>query len=303
MQTSIIQLPQHMQDYQRMVDSLRAGPYMDFPSEVHIETMAVCNAACNFCPYPALDRKGEKMSDALIDKILRDLEDIPRELPFAISPFKVNDPLLDVRIFDIMEQINTRLPNAELRMFTNGSPITEKHLGRLAGIRNLAHLWVSLNHHVAERYEEIMQLPLKRTLEKLRLVHQWKASGKLALPVIVSRVADKSPDDEGFIAFLRAEFPLFQPALIGQSEWLGQVEGLLPTGKVFPVGCGRWYELSITATGQVAFCCMDGKAEYPVGDVTNTHALEVYNSPGYRMYREKFTSRMDAMPCRVCTNT
>lgn len=295
-------LPRNIQDYQRTVDALRESRYMDYPREVAIETMAVCNAACVFCPYPDLARKGEKMPDALVDKILRDLEDIPRDLPFSISPFKVNDPLLDVRIFDIMERCNERLPGASLRLFTNGSPLTERHLQRIGSIRNFEHLWVSLNHHDPQRYEAVMKLPWQRTIEKLDMVHARKAAGKFAPKVIVSRVGDGSADDAAFLDLVRTRYPLFKRAMVAQSEWLGQVEGLLGSSRLHPVGCARWYELSITATGKVAFCCMDGKAEYAIGEAASTHVLDIYNSPGYRMYRERFATRRDGAPCRACTN-
>lgn len=295
-------LPENMQQYQRSVDWLRESRYMDFPHEVCIETLAVCNAACVFCPYPDLERKGDRMPDALVAKIIADLQDVPQDLPFSISPFKINDPLLDVRIFDILEDCNARLPNASLRMFTNGSPLTEKHIARLAKVRKLAHLWISLNHHDEQRYEQIMKLPLKRTLERLDLLHRKKAAGEFPPPVQVSRVCDNSADDRAFFDFVSARYPLFQPGMVAQSEWLGQVPGLHAAGKVHPVGCGRWFELSITATGQVAFCCMDGRAEYPIGDVSRSHVLEVYNNPAYRRYRERFATRMEGAPCLSCTN-
>lgn len=68
--------------YQEKVERLRRTPYMDYPAHVHLETVALCPAACNFCPYPTLDRKGERMSDALLDKVLTDLQAIPATLPF-----------------------------------------------------------------------------------------------------------------------------------------------------------------------------------------------------------------------------
>ena len=67
-----------------------AQSHLDYPQEVHIETLAICNAACTFCPYPTMDRQGDRMSDELIDKIIDDLTHIPRQLPFNIAPFKVN---------------------------------------------------------------------------------------------------------------------------------------------------------------------------------------------------------------------
>jgi hypothetical protein len=49
------------------VDSLRSSRYLDYPLIVQIETIALCNAACTFCQYPDLGRKGDKLSDQTID--------------------------------------------------------------------------------------------------------------------------------------------------------------------------------------------------------------------------------------------
>ena len=68
------------------------------------------------------------------------------------------------------------------------------------------------------------------------------------------------------------------------------------------IGCQRWFDLSITATGQVALCCMDGHAAHPIGDITDTHALDIYNGPGYRALRERGDSRLDlGAPCDTCS--
>ena len=155
---------------------LRRSPYLDYPQEVHIETLAICNAACTFCPYPTMERQGDRMSDELIDKIIDDLTHIPQQLPFNIAPFKVNDPLLDKRIFAVCAKLNARLPNAQLRMFTNGSPLTDGIIEKCAAIRNVTHLWVSLNEYEAEAYEKLMKLPLHRTLTKLDRLHELVAA-------------------------------------------------------------------------------------------------------------------------------
>lgn len=59
------------------------------------------------------------------------------------------------------------------------------------------------------------------------------------------------------------------------------------------IGCQRWFDLSITATGRVALCCMDGRAEHCIGDINNSHALEIYNGGAYRALRERGDSRLD----------
>ena len=36
-------------EYEVRILQKRHSPYMEYPSHVHLETMAYCNAACGFC--------------------------------------------------------------------------------------------------------------------------------------------------------------------------------------------------------------------------------------------------------------
>lgn len=277
----------------------RRSPYMDFPTEVTIETQAICNAACTFCTYPTMERKGDKMSDEMIDKIIQDLKEIPSSLPFTISPFKVSDPFLDKRIFSICEKINHELPNAKLRLFTNGSPLTEKIIDKIAEIKNVIHLWVSLNEYKKDAYEHTMSLPFDKTIEKLNLLHQRVENG-YAHPVVISRVCDSTIEDNHFKDFVEKNYPLFGVFLIGRSDWAGQV--VINSQKQVPsIACSRWYELSIMASGKVALCCMDGEGKHVVGDVNEQSVLDIYNSHNYKKMRQFSFSRLAAAaPCDTC---
>lgn len=282
------------------IERLRHSPYMDYPIEVTIETLTVCNAHCSFCPYPTLERRGERMGDALIDKIIGDLEAIPRTLPFGISPFKVNDPLLDKRIFDICRRINRRLPNARPRLFTNGSPLTDTMIGRIAQIEHLQHLWISLNEIEAGNYQRVMGLPLERTLLRMDQLHRAVEAGHFPHPVIVSRVRDGGPADEAFVAFVQQRYPRFAIAVMPYASWAGQIASAERLA-IPATGCVRWFELSIMATGQVALCCMDGEGKHPIGNVAHDNALAIYNAPSYRKLRQDTVSRLDAgFPCNQC---
>ncbi len=285
--------------YQNQVEAMRKSPYLNFPAHVHLETNALCNAACDFCPYPTLERRGTKMPDQLITKIIEDLCAIPRTLPFQLSPFKVNEPFLDTRLFAILEQINERLPNAALTLTTNASALTDKQLTRLAKVRNLAYLWISMNDHRPAEYEATMQLPYRRTIERIRMIHAARASNRLPLRIVLSRVGDGSAADLDFVRWVKSEFPLFEASVFQRGNWLNQVD--TPTSPVPRVGCVRWFELSITSTGVVAHCCMDGAATHPIGDVTTQHVLEIYNAPAYRRLRELTARRQDAEPCNRCS--
>ena len=279
---------------------IRRSPYLDYPQEVHIETLALCNAACSFCPYPTMDRQGDRMPDELIDKIIDDLKAIPPTLPFNVAPFKVNEPLLDKRIFSVCEKIGKQLPSAQLRMFTNGSPLTPKMIDRIAEIKKLTNLWVSLNEVDAAAYQALMQLPLERTLHNLDALHGLLEQKKFPHPVVISRVIDGSDRDRAFLNFVKQRYPLFQPFMIGTGNWSGQVS-VGSNRRVPSVGCWRWYEVSIMASGKVALCCMDGEGKHVIGDVNTQSVLEVYNAPGYRKMRQfTFSRKAAAAPCDTC---
>jgi len=261
--------------YQAYVARLRNSRYMDFPAHVHLETLALCNAHCSFCRSDRLERKGARMSSELIEKIVGDLESIPKDLSFQLSPFKVNEPFLDPRLFDILHLINRRLPNAEITLTTNASPLTDEKLERLTSVRNVCYLWTSLNECTPEAYERVMKLPFARTLARLASIHRAKVNCRLPFGVVLSRVGDGTAEDARFVRWCRRVFPLFEASVFKRGSWLGQVNqsaDLVPD-----VGCMRWFDLSITATGLVAHCCMDGTPQHAIGNVATTHALEIYN--------------------------
>jgi len=285
--------------YTEKLERMRASPYLDYPAHIHIETMAVCNAACDFCPYPVLERKGARMPDDLIEKILHDLAEIPKTLPFQISPFKVNEPFVDVRLFDILRSINRRLPNASIALTSNASPMTDGVLDQLLKVRNVAYLAVSFNDHREREYEATMQIPYARTLARLEALHDHAAAGRIAFPVVLTRVGDGSGADHDFVVWVEERFPAFRASVSPRGDWLGQVD--TPVSSVPNIGCQRWFEISITATGVVAHCCMDGMAKFPIGDVREKSVLEIYNDPAYRMLREATATRLDVSPCKGCT--
>jgi len=285
--------------YQQRVLALRNSPYLEYPVHIHLETLARCNAACTFCPYPTIERQGEKMSDTLIEKIIGDLEDIPPTHRFQLSPFKVNEPFLDTRLFDLLDAFRTRLPNASVTLTSNATPITAKTLDRVSHHSELGYLWISFNDHGKDAYESTMKLPYARTIERLDMIHRRKADGSFGTRVVLSRVGDGSAADLEFARWVKENYPLFEASVFPRGEWLGQVD-TVPTAPPSAIGCVRWFDLSITATGIVAHCCMDGKAEHPIGDVRKTHLLEIYNHPDYRRLRESTQSRLDVEPCRRC---
>lgn len=293
-------VPAKDQAYQYVFEQFRLSPYMDYPRHVQIETWARCNAGCDFCPYPGLDRQDARMETALFERLIDDLTAIPRDLAFELELSKVNEPFLDKRIFDFYHLANDRLPNAHLYITTNGSPLTERALDRLQEVRNVAWLCVSINDHRPDRYRAVMKIPFERTYEALRRLHSRVEAGRIGFPVTLSRVGDGTEDDIAFLHWCQGEFPLFRWFCYGRFDWTGQVETAVTQGQR-AIACKRWFDLSIMATGAVALCCIDGAGTYAIGDVRQSSILEVYNAPGYRKLRQSMRTRIGDVPCGTCT--
>lgn len=283
------------------IDYLRAR-YADQPLEVSIETQATCNAACTFCPYPMLERKHQRLSDEVLLKLLREMSHFQE--PFFVSPFKVSDPLLDRRMSWFCQEIETLIPQAKIRLFTNGSMLTLPQVEWIGKLKRLDHLWISLNSTDPDEYEQIMGIRYDITRRRIDELHRQYLAGEFRQSVVISRVTDsmdgkRTMKDYHFENAVRNGWSGFKPFIIKRDGWLGHVSPSDPQIPQAP--CARWFELSIMADGRAALCCMDGKGDFTTGSVLDSTLLEIYNQPTLRQWRMKKNSREGIEPCARCT--
>lgn len=288
-----------VEDYRALLSARRDSRYLDYPYSVSFETLALCNATCDFCPYPALSRKGDVMSDALIAKIIDECRSIPSDLPLQIVPLRVNEPFLDKRIFDVCKQVNDALPNARIQLFSNASPLNDRNLSRLAEVKSMERLVISLHDNRPEVYERLMGIPFERTIRNVEALHELKASGGIDFPIELSRVGDGSAYDDEFCRWGRERFPLFTVYSTARADWMGAVKTLV--SPVPGVGCGQWFNINILADGRVAFCCIDAEGVSAIGDTNQHHILEIYNLPRRRALREQLYDRSQVEQCANCS--
>ena len=265
--------------------------FIDQPMEISIETQALCNAACTFCPYPTLERKGERMSDELIDRLITEMRGFEKH--FVVSPFKVNEPLLDKRFYDICWRIIDETIG-KIRVFTNGAPLTQRHVDNLAEMPadRIRHVWISLNEHRPAEYKALMGIDFNKTAKRLDNLHSQEFPHQVVLSTV-------GWPNEPFREYCYERWPKFACFAIQRSSWLGYTDSQVEVVPDTP--CDRWFELSIMSSGVVALCCMDGEGQFPIGDLNKQTMLEVYNAPLWRERREKMLSRLDVDVCKTCT--
>jgi len=247
-----------------------------------------------------MERIGTRMSDELITKIIDDLREIPTTVPFNVCPFKISDPLLDKRLYDIIGMVEEKLPSANIWLATNGTGLTANNIQKLAAAKRALDLTISFNDHRREIYESEMGISFDRTVDNLRVLYKKMADGQFRHRVAIGRVSGKREDDVAFIQWVKAEFPAFKVMIKPAGNWIGEIASRTHS-QVLPIGCIAWFQVSITATGDTALCCMDGLGEVTLGNVKDMSVLEIYNNPSHRKYREDSMTRLDVAPCSKCT--
>ena len=270
--------------------------FMDYPMEVSIETQALCNARCTFCPYPTIERKGERMSDELLNKLADELISWNRDVYF--SPFKLSEPLLDKRVIPLCERINRESDHVVLRFFSNGSALTPANIEKLANLKRLSYLWVSLNEYRPVEYEALMGLSFERVTKNLDYLHSVE---NFPHQVMLSCVGH--PNEE-FRRYCFDRWPRFSSMAIKKDSWLGFTDAQVL--EVPDTPCSRWFELSITSSGNAVTCCMDSgdNPKYYIGNVNEQSLYEIYNAPRWKDRRTSLASRKthgEDSPCSGCT--
>lgn len=296
-----------MESNKRMMSCV-AFDAIDYPHTVTIETYMKCNARCTFCPYPDMEtnsqRAGLRMSDGLFEKIIADLTDIPSDWLFEMNLSRVNEPLLDHRLFDFIGIIERNLPQVGVFLPSNGSTLTEKNIRRLADHNNFQKLMVSLNTYEKDDYERTMGISFDRTIANLDRLHAMRKAGEIPFAVLLTAVMEDGPKLDAFGAWCKERYPLFHSDSYPPTDWFGMSANENVDNITMPNACKDWYQVHILADGSEAQCCYDADGKFGDGNVGEMHILEIYNKDWQRRLRRFGATRQSELApdfCRSCT--
>jgi hypothetical protein len=281
--------------------------HLDYPRTISIETVGRCNAKCNFCPAPELERRNEAMSDELFSKVIGDIQEIPPGVPININTNLINEPFMDKKMFARLRHINEALPTARIQMYSNFNVMPRNYLAKFRQVQNLGSLNISFNAANKVDYEAVMHVDFERTVRHLKAFMSDNRQDRfLHKPIILSRVADNTQGDHDYLEQCRSLFSEFEEGIDyrlyvkKRVTWVGdthveqsQVPYFLP--------CDAWLDINIMCTGVVPLCCLDAKGDQAIGDVTRNSVLEIYNSPGFRNLRENHLQRESLPVCGGCS--
>jgi len=146
---------------------------------IMIETVAVCNRSCWFCMYGQrkyilAKAKINKMPWKSITKILCNLKDL--NYTGRVSWYRINEPLLDKRIYKILELTKKYLPICHQTITTNGDFLDQATLDRLMQ-SGLDHLSITI--YDDKSFKKVNELKISNhvTIKDRRTGYKWENRG------------------------------------------------------------------------------------------------------------------------------
>jgi sulfatase maturation enzyme AslB (radical SAM superfamily) len=232
-----------------------------------LETMRACTRRCPFCafgqqkPHPQL---GQIMPLEILQKIAAEL----RLLSFRgrISPYCINEPLLDKRIVDIVRLFRSACPGAFISLNSNGDLLNESLYAELekAGLDRLA----------LSVYDDQVLVRLKNLVSRSRIA------------VIDMRHAQGRLENRGGSIRSEENHFYFKP------------------GSMVHLPCRRPGNMIVVQpNGKVVLCCSDMYGEQVQGDVNCQSLAEIWQIEHFLRVRQQLAHhRRGLLLCEPCTH-
>jgi len=284
----------------------RKLPMWDFPRNIQIQTIAACNAHCIFCPHGKTKNPLPRGSMDW-DLYRTIIDEITKYRVFRISPYLMNEPLLDKEIGERIRYISSRkrLPTYT-KINTNASFLSEE-MSRDLLDSGLDVLTCSVHGIVKEKYEQTMVgLKLEEVLENIDRFLELKRKFRKKKPelrITMIRTNLIEPDIEKIKEYWRkrnvrvAIRPMSNRAHESISSLTINARPLMPF-----TWCHRLFEqIYINVKGQLLICCNDWEQTTILGDLTKQSIYEAWHGEPYMEVRRRFLKgQVKGMLCENC---
>lgn len=243
----------------------------DMFDDIIIETTTQCNRRCEYCPNSLYERslvQNQKlMSEDLFIRIINELKDL--KFTGRISPHFYGEPLLDKRLGRLMNYAHETIPNAKLKIYTNGDLLDIPMLDVLyeVGVRNYL---VTLHGNKEERQS-------KRT--RVHDLQKHITENKKNIKIDILDITDNT--------YL--------------SNRGGLVKVKNPTENIYCLNSHN--PLTINYKGDVLLCCNDYLGKVSFGNIATEPLLAIWNNADFRRIRREIKKGIIKLDiCEKCVS-
>ena len=264
------------------------------PFRVWLEPTSHCNIACQMCPTPdfSRDMKGY-MSFELFQRIIDQVSPFLNE----VYLFHRGESLLNPNLPDMVTYAKSK--GMVTKLNTNVTMLNEKRAKALleAGIDLVS---FSVDGYTKDVYEQIRRkAKWDKVLPNARRFLEMKAEGgyKTLVQMEVLEFRHMFESDRAFDDAQREFWAYFEPYKwdretrrdlhnVGGNVELADEAGYDVQREVYMPCSYPWYALAILWNGMVHPCPRDFMGKMPIGDVRQSHILDIWNGARMREIRD-----------------
>lgn len=290
---------------QKVDPSAQYSDLLDFPRYFEIETVNTCNARCTMCTIQDWERPVVRMSDALFEKIARELAE-HREVIKSVSLFRDCEPLIDKKLPQKVALLKS-LGVPHVGICTNGSLLTEERGAALleAGIDKVQFSIDSLRKDVYEKIRVRLELEtvLRNTENFIRLRDRINPATSIRVRMI--DMPENRDEQDAYRAFWAPQLgPQDVCDVRTYHNWGGQLDGYHGEERLAnDIPClWHWASFAVFSSGEVPLCGIDFNNRYPTGNLNDNTIQEIWTSPLMRQRRmmHLIGLRGDHAMCKTC---
>ena len=267
---------------------------------LHLEMTAQCCANCVFCGYRYIKRKKGEMSRELISKILD--ESAGWEKPMnEIVPAHYGEFFLRKDWFEILKEIEEKLPNTSIAIPTNGYPLETDDAVKLAQISTLKYLSFSVYGFFDETYERLIGLPAENMEKIRRFIKVLKPlRNDLRIAVGTTNTPPFMTDYENHLFNEKWQDLAQTHSIMANKQINPELQKTFP----YPISCFTIFgSMAILWDGKAVACCFDPNGELEVGDACKEKVLDIWNGEKMKELQRKHVEglRDEIELCKSCT--
>jgi MoaA/NifB/PqqE/SkfB family radical SAM enzyme len=285
-------------------------PIPDFPRTIQIQTFTGCNADCIFCPYGetyGTQPKG-KMPKELFQRII---DESAEHGVRRISPYLMNEPLMDRDLFDKVRYINEKIPDCKVVITTNGHFLTPPVVDSLLAMGDGIHkLYVSFQGIDKESYEKTMRgnMDFDRTMANVNHFLETQRSRGATRPQLWITMVDTAIiDARQAVAYWRSRGVASKyTTLENRGGNIKDAESFSRTKAMsYYTTCTRLFKQAyIMFNGDLVLCCVDYSREQVLGNIVGSSIYDVWNGEVAKEIRRRYLGHeFDKLPlcgnCRI----
>src|SRR5260221_2282737 len=292
----------------RVTNRVTRRPIPAFPRTLQIQTFTGCNADCIFCPYGGT-YEGQPKGKMPIELFRRIIDEAAGHDVGRISPYLMNEPVMDRDLGDKIRYINARLPGCKVVVTTNGHFLTPPAVEELLSLDGGLHeLYVSFQGIDKRSYEATMRgsMDFDRTLSNVEHFIETQRRRGLARPKLWITMVDSALiDARAAVAAWRARGVASKyTALENRGGNIRDAEAFSKTRSMgYYTTCTRLFKQAyIMFNGDLVLCCVDYSRQQVLGNIANSSVYEVWNGPVATEIRRRYlTHEFDRLPlCGQC---